>query len=216
MSKDPAFLFYPNDYIGGTMGMSFEEKGAYIELLMMQFNRGHMSGHMCGQVVGQLWDKIQDKFQQDDKGLWFNERLEIEQNKRKAFTASRKNNLKGINQYTKKTGLINGHMTSYMENENEDTINVYTKNDFLRNWNELRNHYLKTPSNLNSLPFQEQILLKQLSQIYKKEDFQTALKGLFKQEAIPKPVMTVNPKHFLSNFEQYLDAEKNKLYKLYT
>jgi len=26
MSKDPAFLFYPNDYIGGTMGMTFEEK----------------------------------------------------------------------------------------------------------------------------------------------------------------------------------------------
>jgi len=38
MAKDPAFLFYPNDYIGGTMGMTFEEKGAYIELLMLQFN----------------------------------------------------------------------------------------------------------------------------------------------------------------------------------
>ena len=42
MSKDPAFLFYPADYIIGTMGMSFEEKGAYMELLMMQFSRGHM------------------------------------------------------------------------------------------------------------------------------------------------------------------------------
>ncbi len=58
MSKDPAFLFYPGDYIAGTMGMTFEEKGAYMELLMMQFSRGHMTSHMIDQVVGQLWDKI--------------------------------------------------------------------------------------------------------------------------------------------------------------
>jgi len=138
MAKDPAFLFYPNDYIGGTMGMTFEEKGAYIELLMMQFNRGHMSGHMCGQVVGQLWVKIQDKFQQDEKGLWFNDRLEVEQNKRKAFTTSRKNNLKGTNQYSKKRGLINGHMTSHMENENEDinsyVLEIKNSEDYLNNF----------------------------------------------------------------------------------
>jgi uncharacterized protein YdaU (DUF1376 family) len=53
MAKDPAFLFYPNDWIGGTMGMTFEEKGAYMEILMMQFNRGHMTSHMVGQTVGQ-------------------------------------------------------------------------------------------------------------------------------------------------------------------
>ena len=35
MAKDPAFLFYPGDWIGGTMGMTFEEKGAYMEILMM-------------------------------------------------------------------------------------------------------------------------------------------------------------------------------------
>ena len=118
--KDPAFLFYPNDYIGGTMGMTFEEKGAYMELLMMQFNRGHMGGHMIGQVVGQIWDKIQHKFKQDENGLWYNERLELEINRRKAFTESRKNNLKGINQHTKKEGHMDGHMTSHMENRNEN------------------------------------------------------------------------------------------------
>ena len=70
MSKDPAFLFYPNDYLGGTMGMTFEEKGAYIELLMLQFNRGHMTEHMIGHTVGQLWKNIKDKFIQDPTGLW--------------------------------------------------------------------------------------------------------------------------------------------------
>jgi len=120
MSKDPAFLFYPNDYIGGTMGMTFEEKGAYMELLMMQFNRGHMTSHMIGQTVGQLWDTLKDKFTQDENGLWYNVRLEEEQKKRKEYTQSRRNNKEGKNQYTKKEG----HMTSHMENENvnEDII----------------------------------------------------------------------------------------------
>jgi uncharacterized protein YdaU (DUF1376 family) len=102
MAKDPAFLFYPNDYIGGTMGMTFEEKGAYIEVLMMQFNRGHMTEHMIRQTVGQLWDTIKVKFTQDEKGLYYNKRLEEEQIKRKEFTNSRRNNLLGNNQHTKK------------------------------------------------------------------------------------------------------------------
>lgn len=116
MSKDPAFLFYPNDWLGGTMGMSLEEKGAYIELLVLQFNRGHMTDHMVGQQVGQIWDKVSVKFKKDTNGLWYNERLDDEKSKRKTFTDSRKNNLLGTNQYSKK----NGHMTNHMENRNEN------------------------------------------------------------------------------------------------
>jgi hypothetical protein len=96
----------------------FEEKGAYIELLMMQFNRGHMGAHMIGQVLGQkvdeLWKKLQHKFIQDENGLWYNSRLEIEQNKRKTYTESRKNNINGTNQYTKKDKNKSGHMTTHM------------------------------------------------------------------------------------------------------
>jgi uncharacterized protein YdaU (DUF1376 family) len=114
MAKDPAFLFYPNDYIGGTMGMTFEEKGAYIEILMLQFNRGHMTSHMIGQLVGQLWESIKCKFVQDEQGLWYNIRLDQEKDKRMSFTQSRRNNIKGLNQHTI------GHMTSHMEDVNED------------------------------------------------------------------------------------------------
>jgi len=114
MAKDPAFLFYPNDWLGGTLGMTFDEKGAYMELLMLQFNRGHMTSHMIGHTVGQLWDKIKDKFIQDDHGLWYNYRLEVEKNKRKKYSESRMNNKNGINQYTNKDDLEVGHMTSHM------------------------------------------------------------------------------------------------------
>jgi uncharacterized protein YdaU (DUF1376 family) len=132
VAKDPAFLFYPNDYIGGTMGMTFEEKGAYVDLLMLQFNRGHMTTHMIGQTVGQPWDNIKCKFVQDTNGLYYNVRLEQEVEKRKNYTASRRNNISGVNQYTKDGGHKRGHMTTHMTghttghmenvnvNENED------------------------------------------------------------------------------------------------
>ncbi len=133
MAKDPAFLFYPNDYIGGTMGMTFEQKGAYMEVLMMQFNRGHMDAHMIGQEVGQIWETIKSKFIQDEKGLYYNQRLDIEIKKRKAFIESRKNNISGINQHTKKTENIDGHKTTHMENRNsisfsnEEIERIYKK-----------------------------------------------------------------------------------------
>jgi len=144
MAKDPAFLFYPNDWIGGTMGMTFEEKGAYMELLMMQFNRGHMTTHMVGQVVGQLWDKVKDKFTQDEHGMWFNRRLEEEKNKRQKFTQSRRNNISGENQHTKKNKLVDinqrsydHHMSNHMEdvNVNENEIDYYfNSSNFIQNW----------------------------------------------------------------------------------
>jgi len=124
MAKDPAFLFYPNDYIGGTMGWSFEEKGAYIELLMMQFNRGHMTEHMVRHTVGQLWDTIKVKFKKDKEGLYFNKRLEDEKIKRSLYTASRRNNADGKNQYSKEghtTKHMDGHMEDENINENKDT-----------------------------------------------------------------------------------------------
>jgi len=212
MAKDPAFLFYPNDYIGGTMGMTFEEKGAYIELLMMQFNRGHMSGHMCGQVVGQLWDKIQDKFQQDENGLWFNERLEVEQNKRKVFTISRKTNLKGVNQYTKKETINRGHMTSHMENENKD-INIYyiDEKDFLNDWKIVREKYTGKQTNLNKLNFKEQNDFQGLQSEFSKEQFRNSMIGLFRQKDMFESNQ-LRPAHFLSdrNIEKYLDTFNNK------
>lgn len=100
--KDPAFLFYPNDWLGGTLGMTFEEKGAYIELLVLQFNRGHMSLHMINNMIGHnqnLWDAIKSKFEIDENGNYFNHRLEIEQNKRAEYSKSRRNNRTGLNKH---------------------------------------------------------------------------------------------------------------------
>lgn len=128
--KDPAFLFYPGDWITGTMGMTLEEKGAYLELLVMQFSRGHMTSHMIGLTVGQLFGRIQDKFKQDDDGLWYNERLDYEKEARIRFTQSRRNNLSGTNQYTKKDGHMTSHMGGHKSSHMEDENILYSKKVF--------------------------------------------------------------------------------------
>jgi uncharacterized protein YdaU (DUF1376 family) len=123
MAKDPAFLFYPGDYVSGTMGMTFDEKGAYMDLLMLQFNRGHMNTHMIQHTVGHLWEQVKCKFIQDEKGLWYNVRLDVEKEKRKTFTESRRNNIKPKNKPKVEPSYethMQPHMDSHMENENED------------------------------------------------------------------------------------------------
>ena len=123
MAKDPAFLFYPGDYVSGTMGMTFEEKGAYMDLLMLQFNRGHMNTHMIQHTVGHLWDQVKCKFIQDEEGLWYNVRLDFEKEKRKTFTESRRNNMKPKNKSKDEPSYethMQPHMDSHMENVNKD------------------------------------------------------------------------------------------------
>ena len=148
--SDPAFLFYPNDYLGGTMGMTFEEKGAYIELLMMQFNLGHLQEGKILKMLGsssELWESIKLKFVIDENGLYYNKRLEYEQIKRRKYSESRRNNKSGKNQYSK-SGHMLGHMTTHMlghmENENEnrnkdininkESIIVNTKKEEKSDW----------------------------------------------------------------------------------
>jgi uncharacterized protein YdaU (DUF1376 family) len=137
MAKDPAFLFYPGDYVSGTMGMTFEEKGAYMDLLMLQFNRGHMNTHMIQHTVGHLWEQVKCKFIQDDEGLWYNVRLDVEKEKRKTFTESRRNNIKPKNKPKDEPSYethMKPHMKPHMENVNEniniDIINNKSKCSF--------------------------------------------------------------------------------------
>jgi uncharacterized protein YdaU (DUF1376 family) len=175
MAKDPAFLFYPNDWIGGTMGMTFEQKGAYMELLMMQFNRGHMSTHMITQVVGHMWDHIKDKFVQDEDGKWYNERLEQEKKAREKFTKSRRDNLSGENNSKnnkKKTSShMDPHMDSHMEDEdvnkdvNKDIVYPFDSEIFKKWWKIWKEYKKKEHRFSYKSHISEQAALKKLSQL---------------------------------------------------
>lgn len=120
MAKDPALLWYFNDWHGGTSTMSRFLKGCYMDLLHAQFNNGHLSLDeikvVLGSDFGSSWPTLQKKLMVDDKGLYYNPRLEAEHSKRKTFSASRVENLKG----SKKEKILGTHM----ENENESTNEV--------------------------------------------------------------------------------------------
>ena len=87
-----AFLFYPGDWLGGTMGMSFEEKGAYLEILVMQWNCHRISETYAKRLVGEeLWLRISHKFEADGNGF-FNKRLETEKIKRRQHSEKQSDN----------------------------------------------------------------------------------------------------------------------------
>lgn len=89
--KDPAFLFYPESFLVGVMDMTDEEIGQYIKLMCRQ----HQKGHLPKSVIEKASPAVQEKFVKDDKGKYYNVRLETEIEKRARYTASRRRNLEG-------------------------------------------------------------------------------------------------------------------------
>lgn len=119
MAKDPAFLFYPGDWLGGTMGMTFEEKGAYLELLVMQWHCRRIAKPNAIRVVGlELWQKISAKFSEDKEGF-YNKRLELEVIKRKQHAEKQSINAKKRWNSSNKNYVCDGIANAMpLENEN--------------------------------------------------------------------------------------------------
>ena len=119
MAKDPATLWYWGDWAGGTATFTRHMKGCYMDLLNAQFNNGHLSLEeiktVLGSDFGSTWPTLQKKFVTDPQGNFFNERAELEKQKRIAFTESRKSNLKGH-----KGDHVQHHKVHLMENENRN------------------------------------------------------------------------------------------------
>ena len=110
--KDPAFLFYSNDFLSGTMLMSNEEVGKYIRLLCIQHQQGYLTNEDMTDM--KATKKILNKFKQNEDGNYYNERLKYEANRRKNYTESRRNNLKNAHMGSH----METHMDKHMENEN--------------------------------------------------------------------------------------------------
>jgi len=133
MAKDPAFLFYSQDFYTGVATLNWEDRGKYISILCLMHQQGRMSEETIRFIVGSVSDNLKSKFSIDDHGMWFNERLEDETLKRNKFTESRRNNglLGGRPSDTKPTGkpknnlkvnLVHNHKANLMEDENENEI----------------------------------------------------------------------------------------------
>ena len=120
--KNPAVLWYPSDFIASTIFWNNEQCGAYIRLLNYQFTLGHLSMEQIQQITT---DKtVLSKFIEDENGLYYNQRLEKEIEKRQKYSESRsKNKLGKTKTSDKDMNNISKTYDYHMGNENVN-INI--------------------------------------------------------------------------------------------
>lgn len=95
MSAPPAFQFYAADFLASTAGMSCAEVGAYLRLLLFQWEHGGIpdDAQVIRRVIGStpssattLWRSLNHKFKKwDSDGLWRNARLERVRSEQKGY-----------------------------------------------------------------------------------------------------------------------------------
>jgi uncharacterized protein YdaU (DUF1376 family) len=135
-NKDPAFLFYPSDFLTGTMLLSNEQIGKYIKLLCLQHQHGSLSEKHMLQICGEYDEELYSKFKKDDDGKYYNERLQKETIKRKKYSESRrKNRMGGAKKDEEKPSHDDTYDSTYvetydghMENRNRN-IDISTNKD---------------------------------------------------------------------------------------
>lgn len=127
--KDPAFLFYSSDFLSGTMLMTDEEIGQYIKLLCLQHQKGHLKEKDMLNICKTYNEDIFSKFKKDEEGNYYNERLEYEANKRKAYSESRRNNRKKKETYEKDMKNICNSYEQHMGNANANENRNINKNN---------------------------------------------------------------------------------------
>jgi hypothetical protein len=114
--KDPAVLFYTQDFLTGTLLMTYEQRGKYITLLCLQQQNGRLSEKDLMRVCGEKDEDLWIKFDRHDDGFYYNGRMLLETSKRKKYTESRLANL--------------SHMDSHMEicnKKDENKIRIKKK-----------------------------------------------------------------------------------------
>ena len=170
MAKDPAFLFYSQDFYTGVATLNWEERGKFISILCLMHQQGRMSEETIRFLVGSVSDNLKSKFSIDQKGLWYNKRLEDEATKRNKFTESRRENgllggrpkAKGKPKQNHKVKHMGNHMGNENINENEIVIN--TK---------------KSKSEIFEELFSDDLFLEQLDRTHKGKDFRQAFEECY-------------------------------------
>lgn len=132
--KDPAFLFYYQDFLVGTSFMSNESVGAYVRCMCHQAHKGTISEKDMMKICQshEIHTEIKEKFIVDEmNGELYNERLREEISKRAKYSESRAKNrsIKKLEQ--KKSSSYDEDMSNicescdpHMENENENNKRI--------------------------------------------------------------------------------------------
>ena len=127
MARDPAVLLYTSDFLTGITLLTDEQTGQYIKLLCHQHQIGHLPKNHMISVCGSYDSPVISKFIQDNDGLYYNERMEEEIEKRASYCASRSHKgkagrkKKSHENHTKNIRKSHGNR---IENENDNVVAV--------------------------------------------------------------------------------------------
>jgi len=169
MAKDPAFLFYTNDFDAATKFFSDEQVGIYLRLLIAHHQHGRLKENQVKFICKSMDQEILSKFSIDECGLYYNERLEEEVSKRKKHSEKQKENIAKRYQTPTKP-LPNGYQKNDLvipledENEIEIVLEKGVKGE-KQKW-----EAMPLPENVGSLPEIKIGSAKQLLKITKQVD----------------------------------------------
>lgn len=141
MAKDPAVLLYTQDFLVGTITMSYEQRGKYITLLCLQHQKSKLTLKDLQAILTDEDYEVAEKFPKQPDGFYYNVRMYEEAIKRKNYSESRRKNL--MSKHKK------SHMTTHLENENEDVNAVATGNAKMKIVNGNANSLATAWENLN-------------------------------------------------------------------
>jgi len=117
-----------------------------------------------------------------------------------------------------KQGVANTPTEQEKEKEEEKEEYIYTKKQFLKDWNNTRTEVLNKPSHLNRLDYESNNILEEIIKDVDNLEIEmvNALKGFFKQQTFPEGQdYTTNTKHFLNHFSKYAQAYYDKNANIY-
>ena len=133
--KDPAFLFYSNDFYEGTRTMLPEERACYIDLLVYQHQHDYipndlkrMSMYCSGISEEIVMNTLKAKFKQTSKG-WFNEVLQKTMADRSAYAKKQSEN-GTIGQFWKRAKTI---LNKQEYSKLKDVLYHVPKDELLKN-----------------------------------------------------------------------------------
>jgi len=195
--KDPAFLFYSSDFLTGTYFLNDTQVGKFIRLLCFHHQKGRLTkDHML--KICLTYDKdIFDLFTKDENGLYFNERLESEVDRRKKYSESRRSNRKKKTKNEVPVLNISKTYDQHMETETEtETITINkTEVEVVEIWPSFEDFwdlYNKKTGNKSLM----EVKFNKLSQSVK-EEIMNYLPGYI--ESTPDKTYRKNPQTFLNN-----------------
>jgi uncharacterized protein YdaU (DUF1376 family) len=128
--KDPAVLFYFQDFLVGTEFMTDEEVGKYMRILCHLADKGSLCKSQLLRIckTSTIPEAISEKLLIDENGNYYQRRMREEREKRVNYSESRR-----INR-TKKEVKICKTYDVHMENENEnENININEDRNVLLN-----------------------------------------------------------------------------------